>query len=151
MPHPNERRLIVQSRKVRAAVLQASPILFDTPRSLERLADLAADAARQGAELVVFPEAFIGGYPKGHDFGVTLGRRTDAGRDEFRHLYENAVEVSGPATDFMGSVAKDQGIHLVVGVIERDGGTLYCTALIFGPDGHCSASTASSCRRRWSG
>jgi nitrilase len=118
-----------------AAVVQAAPVLFDTPKSLQKLADLAADAVRQRAELVVFPEAFVGGYPKGHDFGVTLGIRSPEGREDFRRLFESAIDVPGPATEFIGSVAKDHAIHLVVGVIERDGGTLYCTALIFGPDG----------------
>ena len=105
------------------------------PSRFRNCADLASDAAKQGAELVVFPEAFIGGYPKGHDFGVSLGIRSPEGREEFRRLFESAIEVPGPATEFIGSVAKDHAIHLVVGVIERDGGTLYCTALIFGPDG----------------
>ena len=77
-------RAAIQSGTVRVAVVQAAPVLFDTPRSLQKLADLAADAARKGAELVVFPEAFVGGYPKGHDFGVSLGIRTPEGRDEFR-------------------------------------------------------------------
>lgn len=120
---------------VRGSVVQAAPVLFDTPQSLQKLADVVADAARQKSELVVFPEAFVGGYPKGHDFGVSVGIRTPEGRDEFRRLYENAVEVPGPETEFMGSVARDHAVHLVVGVIERDGGTLYCTALTFGPDG----------------
>jgi nitrilase len=125
----------VPSGMVRAAVVQAAPVLFDTPRSLEKLADLASDAAGQGAELVVFPEAFIGGYLKGHDFGVSLGIRTPEGREEFRRLYASAIAVPGSACDFIGSVAKDHGVHIVAGVIERDGGTLYCTALMFGPDG----------------
>jgi len=125
----------VRSGKVRAAVVQAAPVLFDTPKSLRKLADLSSDAAKEGAELVVFPEAFIGGYLKGHDFGVSLGRRSPEGREEFRRFFESSIEVPGPATEFIGSVAKDHATHLVVGVIERDGGTLYCTALIFGPDG----------------
>lgn len=122
-------------QNVRAAVVQAGSILFDTPRSLQKLAELTADAAKQGAGLVVFPEAFIGGYPKGHDFGVRVGMRSPEGRDEFRRLFESAIEVPGPATQIIGSVAKDHATHLVVGVIEREGGTLYCTALMFGPDG----------------
>src|SRR5262245_28205559 len=125
----------IRPSKVRAAVVQAAPVLFDTPKSLHKLADLAADAARQGAQLVVFPEAFIGGYPKGHGFGVTLGIRSPEGREEFRRLFESAIEVPGPATEVIGSAAREHKVHLVVGVIERDGGTLYCTALIFGPDG----------------
>jgi nitrilase len=120
---------------VRVAVVQAAPVLFDTPRTLEKLGDLAADAARPGAGLVVFPEAFVGGYPKGHDFGVILGLRAPEGRDEFRRLFEAAVEVPGPATERIGSVARTLTIHLVAGVIERAGGTLYCSALTFGPDG----------------
>jgi nitrilase len=125
----------VCSGNVRAAVVQAAPVLFDTSKSLQRLADLSADAAKQRAELVVFPEALIGGYPKGYDFGVILGSRSPEGREEFRRYFESAIQVPEAATKFIGSVARDHRIHLVVGVIERDGGTLYCTALIFGPDG----------------
>ena len=117
------------------AVVQATPVLFDTPRSLQKLADLTSEAASKGAELVVFPEAFIGGYPKGHDFGVSVGIRTPEGRDEFRRLFENAIEAPGPETEFLGSVARGHSVHLVVGVVEREGGTLYCASLIFGPDG----------------
>ncbi|HVK08600.1 MAG TPA: nitrilase-related carbon-nitrogen hydrolase, partial [Gemmataceae bacterium] len=125
----------VPARTVRAAVVQSAPVLFDTPRTLDKLGDLTADAARQRAELMVFPEAFVGGYPKGHDFGVSLGLRTPEGRDDFRRYFENAIDVPGPATEPIRSVAKKHGIHLVVGVIERKGGTLYCASLTFGPDG----------------
>ncbi len=128
-------RASIRSGTVRVAVVQAAPVLFDTTRSLQKLADFAADAARQGTGLVVFPEAFVGGYPKGHDFGVSLGIRTPEGRDEFRRYFESAVTIPGPATEMIGTVARDHGLHLVVGIIERDGGTLYCTAAIFGPDG----------------
>ena len=124
-----------RSDAVRVAVVQAAPVMFDTARSLQKLADLAADAAKTGAELVVFPEAFVGGYPKGHDFGVSLGVRTPEGRDQFRRYFESAIELPGLATEFIGGVARDHRIHLVVGVVERDGGTLYCTAATFGPDG----------------
>jgi nitrilase len=125
----------VRSGTVIVAVVQAAPVLFDTPKTLRKLADLAADAARKGAELVVFPEAFVGGYPKGHDFGVSLGVRTPEGRDQFRSYFESAVEVPGPVTETIGSVARGHGIHIVVGLIERAGGTLYCTAAMFGPGG----------------
>src|SRR5215831_5327663 len=100
------------SGTVRAAVVQAAPALFDTPRTLQKVSDLTADATRQRAELVVFPEAFVGGYPKGHDFGVSVGIRTPEGRDEFRRLFESAVEVPGPATEFIGSIARGHAVHL---------------------------------------
>lgn len=126
---------ITPTGTVRAAVVQAAPVPFDTPRTLDKLAALTADAARQRADLVVFPEAFVGGYPKGHDFGVSLGIRTPEGRDEFRRYFETAVAVPGPSTERIASVAEKHGVHLVVGVVERDGGTLYCSVLTVGPDG----------------
>src|SRR5947208_14189167 len=114
---------------VRVAVVQAAPVLFDSARCLQKLARLTKDAAGKGAKLVVFPEAFIAGYPKGHDFGTRLGMRSPEGREQFRRLHDSAIAVPGPATVELGAAAKEHGIHLVVGVIERDGGTLYCTAL----------------------
>jgi nitrilase len=119
----------------RASVVQASPIPFQTGRTLEKLASLTADASRDGAQLVVFPEAFVGGYPKGMQFGTSLGIRTPEGRDEFRRYFEGAIEVPGPETEKLGAIALDNRVHLVVGVIERAGGTLYCTVLFFAPTG----------------
>lgn len=119
----------------RAAVVQDAPAAFDLAASLERAAALAAEAARQGAQLVVFPEAFLGGYPKGLDFGARVGMRSPEGRDLFRRYFEGALEVPGPATAAVGAIARAHGLHLVIGAVERAGGTLYCTALFFGPDG----------------
>ncbi|MBI1210626.1 MAG: nitrilase [Alphaproteobacteria bacterium] len=118
-----------------AAVVQAAPVGFDVERTLDKLSDLAADAARRGAKIAVFPEAFISAYPKGLDFGARVGMRSPEGRDMFRRYFESAIDVPGPATERIGKAAKAAGTHLVVGVIERDGGTLYCTALFFGADG----------------
>jgi nitrilase len=121
--------------KIRAAVVQAAPVAFDRARTLDKLGTLVSEAARQGAELVVLPEAFVSAYPKGLDFGAVVGRRTREGRDQFRRYFESAVEVPGPDVDRMAKLARDQRVHLAVGVIERDGGTLYCTVLFFADDG----------------
>jgi nitrilase len=64
-----------------------------------------------------------------------MGMRSPEGREEFRRYFDSAIDVPGPATEAIGAAARAGGLHLVVGVIERDGGTLYCTALFFGPDG----------------
>ena len=64
-----------------------------------------------------------------------VGARTEKGREDFRRYWESSVEVPGPAVDSLGEAARENGILLVVGVVERDGGTLYCTVLFFGPDG----------------
>jgi nitrilase len=84
----------------------------------------------------VFPEAFVGGYPRGMGFGTVVGDRTAEGRDQFRRYWEGAVEVPGPAVDRLARLARATSLHLVVGVVERDGGTLYCTALFLSPDGY---------------
>jgi nitrilase len=117
------------------AVVQAGAVLFDTDANLAKAEGLVAQAAAGGARLVVFPEAFIGGYPKGEDFGARVGSRTDDGRKLFRRYFESAIDVPGPATERLGYAAQDSGVWVVIGVIERSGGTLYCTVLFFAPDG----------------
>ena len=119
----------------KASVIQAAPVMFDRDATVEKVRALASDAAAQGSRLVVFPEAFISGYPKGLDFGARVGGRTAEGRAMFRRYFESAVDVPGPATDALGSIARENSIFLVIGVIERAGGTLYCTALFFDPQG----------------
>jgi nitrilase len=119
----------------RVAVVQAASVAFDLERSLQKAEALAADAAARGARLVLFPEAFLSAYPRGLAFGAVVGSRTDAGREEYRRYWESSVDVPGPAVARLGAVARDNRIHLVMGVVERDGGTLYCTVLFFAPDG----------------
>jgi nitrilase len=121
------------SGSVRAAVVQAASVAFDRERTLAKLEDLAADAARTGAGLAVFPEAFVGGYPRGITFGTVVGERTPEGRDVFRRYWESAVEVPGPDVSRLEALARSTGLHLVVGVVEREGGTLYCTVLFLSP------------------
>ncbi|MFO0864996.1 MAG: carbon-nitrogen hydrolase family protein [Gemmataceae bacterium] len=118
-----------------AAVIQAAPVLFDTERTVAKIADLAADAARRGAKLAVFPEAFVGGYPKGLGFGVRMGMRDLPGREEYRRYLEAAIDVPGPVVASLCGIAKSHGIYLVVGVVERSGGTLYCSVLFLSPKG----------------
>jgi nitrilase len=122
-------------RTRRVAVVQAAPVAFDTARTLDKTADLAADARRKGAQLVLFPEAFVSVYPRGLDFGTVVGSRTAAGREQFRLYWESAIDVPGPAVERLAEIARINQTHLVIGVMERGGGTLYCTVLFFAPDG----------------
>jgi len=120
---------------IRAAVVQDSPIVFNREATIEKVRSLVSKAAHQGAQLVVMPEAFVSAYPAGLDFGARIGLRTPKGRDDFRRYYESAVDVPSPACDALGKAAQEAGVYLVIGVIERDGGTLYCTVLFFSSDG----------------
>jgi nitrilase len=119
----------------RVAVVQAAPVAFDKARTLEKAGDLLADAARRGARLTLFPEAFVSVYPRGLGFGAVVGARTPEGREQFRRYWESAMDIPGPEFEQLRELAAANRTHLVIGVIEREGGTLYCTALMFGPDG----------------
>jgi nitrilase len=120
---------------LRAAVVQAASVLFDRDASIDKACRLTAEAAAQGARLVLFPEAFIPAYPRGLRFGTAVGGRTPAGRRLFQRYFDQAVAVPGPGTNRLGAAAREAGVYLAIGVIERLGSTLYCTLLYFGPDG----------------
>ena len=110
---------------VRVALVQSAPVAFDLAQTLDKLQALTTDAARQGAQLVLFPEAFVSGYPRGLDFGAVIGSRTAEGREWYRRYWASAIELPGPDADRIGAMARDAGAYLVVGVIERDVGSLY--------------------------
>jgi nitrilase len=120
---------------VKVGVVQAGSTLGNTPQTLKKLERLCGACAEQGLALAVFPEAFIGGYPKGLVFGASVGVRTEAGRDLFGEYSACAIEVPGPITLAIGKLARDSHLYLVIGVIERAGGSLYCTAIYFAPNG----------------
>ncbi|KAF7320104.1 Carbon-nitrogen hydrolase [Mycena kentingensis (nom. inval.)] len=104
-----------------------------TLQKLEQLTRLARD--RDGSQLAVFPEAFIGGYPKFSTFGAVVGERSPQGREEYLRYYKAAIEVPSPVTARVEAIARETGVFLVVGVIEREstGGTVYCTAIFVSP------------------
>ena len=127
-------------RIIKAAVVQACAPLFDVVAALDRVEEFAARASREGAALAVFPEAFVGGYPKGNHFGAPVGSRSAEGRDLFRRYFDAAILVPGAETARLGAIAKEHSLDFVIGVIERagkdeGGGTLYCSALCFSASG----------------
>ena len=128
-----------QNETVRVAVVQAAAAPFDPDTAVDRVCQQTVEAAEQGAKLVLFPEAYVGGYPWGLAFGTAVGGRSEAGRRTFERYHASAIDVPGPEVERMGEAARAAGVHLCVGVIERDstysGGTLFCTLLYIGPDG----------------
>ena len=120
---------------VKVAVVQAGSVPFDTDACVDKAVRLIGEAAAGGAKVIVFPEAFISGYPKGLSYGLVVGARDAAGREEFRLYLDAAIDVPGAHTLRLGEAAAAHGCFVVMGVIEREGGTCYCTVLFFGPDG----------------
>ncbi|KCZ85512.1 putative amidohydrolase [Hyphomonas adhaerens MHS-3] len=121
--------------KFTVAAVQAGSKLFDTPATIALFADKLKEAAKTGADLAVFPEAFIGGYPKGIDFGVRVGMRQPEGREQFRQYFDGAIERTSPQMADIQALVKEAQINTVLGLIERDGGTLYCSSVAMGRDG----------------
>ncbi|CAN5187371.1 carbon-nitrogen hydrolase family protein [soil metagenome] len=116
--------------KVLAAAVQATPVFLDRDATVEKAARLTKEAAASGAGLVVFPEAFVPGYPD------WVWRTTPwSDRAWYERLYDQSLDVPGPATEALGSAAQESSTYLSIGVNERDLGTLYNTLLYFGPDG----------------
>jgi nitrilase len=120
----------------KAAVAQAASVPDDPVASATKAAGLIREAATAGARLIVFPEAFLGGYPKGASFGAPVGLRKPEGREAFRRYHEAAIALDGPEVALLAEATAETGLFAVMGCIERDGGTLYCTVLFFdGPRG----------------
>jgi nitrilase len=119
---------------VRVAVVQDGSIPFDAAATTEKTCTLIREAAGNGAELVVLPEAFLGTYPKGLTFDAPVGARLPEGREEFRRYYDNAVDIDGPELAEIAACCAETGAFVVLGIIERDGGTLYCTAVYIDPE-----------------
>jgi nitrilase len=115
------------------AALQIGSDYRGKAATLERVLSFGKDIRSAGLDLVVMPEALLGGYPKGEHFGTHLGYRTPQGREEFAKYHQNAVDLDGPEVAELAELSRGTGASLVVGVIERAGATLYCTALFFEP------------------
>jgi nitrilase len=124
---------------IQVAVVQAAPVLFDRDATVDKACQLINEAASQGAQLILFPEAFIPCYPRGLSFGMVVGSRSPEGRSLWQRYWENSVEIPGPATETLAEAAGAAGVYLAVGITERAShfgkSTLYCTLLYFGPDG----------------
>jgi nitrilase len=125
-------------RPVTVACVQAEPVVLDRERTLDRLEERAAEAARNGAELVVFPETFVPVYPSSRWAKAFAGWQNAGAKETFARIAQNAVAVGSPAEHRLGAVAKELGVWLVTGVNEIEAerpGTIYNSLLYHAPDG----------------
>lgn len=123
------------------ALIQGTPVLFDKKATTEKAVKQILEAGASGAQLIVFPESYIPCYPYGMTFGFTVGARNESGRKDWKRYYDNALLVPGPETDLIAEAAQKVKAYVSIGITERDtlSCTLYCTNLIFAPDGHIAA------------
>ena len=123
---------------MKVACVQAEPVILDRDATIAKLARLAAEAAAEGAALVVFPEAFIPVYPSSSWAKALAGWEDERAKEVFSRMAEQSVAVPGEAADRIGEAAREHGVWIVTGVSEIDPerpGTLYNTLLFHAPDG----------------
>src|SRR4051794_23641648 len=125
-------------RPVNVACIQVEPVILDREATLGRLEERAAEAAQNGAELVVFPETFVPVYPSSRWAKAFAGWQNNGAKETFARIAQNSVAVGSPAERRLGACARELGIWLVTGVneVEPDRpGTIYNALLYHSPDG----------------
>ena len=121
----------------RVALVQAEPVMFDREAGLAQTLAWIDKAAGENPDLIVFPELFIPGYPVGMHFGFSMGKRTEAGRKDWKRYYDASLVAGDAAFAALTEAAQKNDSYISIGFSERDavGGTLYNSNAIFAPDG----------------
>jgi nitrilase len=122
---------------VRVAAVQATPVVLDADATIDKTIELTQAAAAEGASLVVFPECFVSLYPTG-SWAAPATTWTEGCDELWRRMWSSAVDVRGPLVQRLGDTCAELGVHLAIGVNEREDdrpGSLYNTLLVLGPDG----------------
>ncbi len=121
--------------KVTVGVVQESPVFFDKAATLEKIAKITGEFAGKGCEILVFPESFIPGYPRGFTFGAKVGSRTKEGREQYLEFSRESFDPGSEDMKFLEDLSKKNDVYLIMGVTEKEAmsGTLYCSVLYISP------------------
>jgi nitrilase len=120
---------------VKVAIVQDAPVFFDKEKTLQKVETITKQYANEGCNLIVFPESFVPGYPRGFSFGATIGSRTDEGRQHYADYYNNSFDLESNDLTRLETLSKEQNIYIVIGVTEKQNtnGSLYCSMLYLSP------------------
>lgn len=121
--------------KIKVAVVQDAPVFFNKEATIQKVEAIVKQYASSGCDLIVFPESFIPGYPRGFSFGATIGSRTDEGRQHYADYYNNSFDLESEDLTRLATLSKEQNIYIVIGVTEKQNtnGSLYCSMLYLSP------------------
>jgi nitrilase len=128
---------MVELATVRVAAVQATPVILDADATVDKAVDLIAEAAADGVQLAVFPECFVSLYPS-NTWAKAAATWSDAGDVLWERMWASSVDVTGPHVDRLTKACAEHGVHVAIGVNEREDhrpGSLYNTLLVIGPDG----------------
>ncbi len=129
------------NKRFKVAAAQLTPITFDMQACVSKICDYVDDAANKGAQLVVFGETCIGGYPGWRPHILTYADEDFFKKESewvSKKLFKVSEPIPGPSTEKLCKKARDQGVFIVTGFDEADArqtGTIYNSSLIIGPDG----------------
>ncbi|MEM9649902.1 MAG: carbon-nitrogen hydrolase family protein [Bacteroidota bacterium] len=121
--------------KVKVGLIQDSPVFFDKEKTMDKVEQLTKKYAKQGCKLLVFPESFIPGYPRGFSFGAKIGSRTDDGRKLYSEYYKNSIDLESDDVKRLEKLSRQEKVYLVMGITEKQStnGSLYCSILYISP------------------
>jgi nitrilase len=121
--------------KITVCVVQDSPVFFNKDQTIRKVEKLTKQYSKEGCKLIVFPESFIPGYPRGFSFGTIVGKRTTEGRKLFAEYCNQSVDLESEDLKRLEDIAAKQKVYLVIGVTERQSanGSLYCSMLYISP------------------
>jgi len=120
---------------IKVAVVQDAPVFFDKEKTIKKVETITKQYANDGCSLIVFPESFIPGYPRGFSFGATIGSRTDKGRQHYTDYYNNSFDLESNDLTRLETLTREQNTYIVIGVTEKQqtNGSLYCSMLYLSP------------------
>ena len=121
--------------KVKVGVVQEYPVFFDKKGTIDKIESLLSENAKKAYDLMVFPESFIPGYPRGFTFGATIGKRSEEGRHLYAEYHKNSLDLEGDSLKRLEKLSRIYKTYLVIGVTERtaSNGSLHCSMLYISP------------------
>ena len=128
---------MVAFESVRVAAVQATPVILDAEATIDKAVELLGEAADAGATLVVFPECFVSVYPSGA-WAAPAATWSRGGDELWERMWSSSVDVGGPLVDRLVQACDERGVHVAIGVNEREDerpGSLYNTLLVIGGEG----------------
>ncbi|MDT0540108.1 carbon-nitrogen hydrolase family protein [Croceitalea sp. P059] len=121
--------------KVKLGVVQDNPIFFDKEKTLDKMEAIILEQAKLNCDLLVFPESFIPGYPRGFDFGARIGSRTEEGKSLYTEYYKNSIAIEGEEMKRLIGLSRAHKTYLVIGITEKqnNNGSLFCSMVFISP------------------